>query len=89
MRPLALLLAAACGGTATNPGTSDPCASSIALQWGTAGDERPQHPRRIALSGSRLLIAGWDDIYIPTNDVEDVENLVRGGARGRRPGRES
>ncbi len=38
------------------------------------GDERPQHPRRLALSGSRLLLAGFDDVFIPTNYVEDREN---------------
>jgi hypothetical protein len=38
------------------------------------GDERPQHPRRLALSGGRLLLVGYDDIFIPTNYVEDWEN---------------
>jgi beta-propeller repeat-containing protein len=38
------------------------------------GDERPQHPRRLALSGGRLLVVGYDDIFVPTNSVEDWEN---------------
>ena len=38
------------------------------------GDERPQHPRRLALAGTRLLLAGFDDIYVPTNYVVDWEN---------------
>jgi hypothetical protein len=38
------------------------------------GDERPQHPRRLALFGTRLLLAGFDDVYVPTNYVEDWEN---------------
>jgi hypothetical protein len=39
-----------------------------------SGDERPQHPKRIALSGKRLLLAGWDDIFVPTNYLAEVEN---------------
>ncbi len=38
------------------------------------GDERPQHPRRLALAGPRLLLAGFDDVFVPTNYVEDWEN---------------
>lgn len=41
-------------------------------QFGTA---RPQHPRRLSVSGSgQLTIAGYDDIYIPTNYVEAWED---------------
>lgn len=39
------------------------------------GDERPQHPRRIALGLSgEIVIAGYDDIFVPTNYVEAWEN---------------
>jgi hypothetical protein len=35
-----------------------------------AGDERPQHPRRLArLAQGALIVAGHDDDYIPTNYV--------------------
>jgi hypothetical protein len=38
------------------------------------GDERPQHPRRLALAGERLLLVGFDDTFVPSNYVEDWEN---------------
>ncbi len=38
------------------------------------GDERPQHPRRLALWGARVLLAGLDDVYVPSNYVEAWEN---------------
>src|SRR5580692_1889095 len=35
-----------------------------------AGNERPQHPVRLGLApGGAVLVAGWDDTYIPTNYV--------------------
>jgi hypothetical protein len=35
-----------------------------------AGNERPQHPVRLSLApGGGVLVAGWDDTYIPTNYV--------------------
>lgn len=40
-----------------------------------SGTSRPQHPRHIALAGeAQLVIAGYDDIYVPTNYVEAWEN---------------
>ncbi len=39
------------------------------------GDEGPQHPRRVALDGlGGAWMAGYDDIYIPSNFVERWEN---------------
>jgi len=42
------------------------------VQW---GDERPQHPVRLSL-GLRgdLAVAGFDDIYVPSNYVEALED---------------
>ncbi|HVU51101.1 MAG TPA: SBBP repeat-containing protein, partial [Polyangia bacterium] len=35
-----------------------------------AGNERPQHPARLALTaGGGVVVAGWDDTYTPTNFV--------------------
>jgi len=35
-----------------------------------AGNERPQHPARLALgAGGAVVVAGWDDTYTPTNYV--------------------
>ena len=34
------------------------------------GNERPQHPVRLSLGlGGDVLVAGWDDTYIPSNYV--------------------
>ena len=33
------------------------------------GDERPQHPVRLALGAGKILVAGYDDIFIPSNYV--------------------
>ena len=33
------------------------------------GDERPQHPVRVALAPGKILVAGSDDIFIPSNYV--------------------
>lgn len=42
------------------------------FQWGT---EKPQHPRRLAFDSSGdLIVGGYDDIYIPSNYVESVED---------------
>lgn len=39
------------------------------------GDEGPQHPRRLALDGQGgAWLAGYDDIFIPSNFVERWEN---------------
>ena len=38
------------------------------------GDERPQHPARLALGDHALAIAGYDDTYIPSNYVEAWED---------------
>lgn len=39
------------------------------------GDARPQHPRRLELgSANELVVAGFDDIFVPTNYVEAWEN---------------
>ncbi len=49
------------------------------------GNERPQHPRRLALGLSdELIIAGYDDLYVPTNYVAAWENplLVKLGRVG-------
>ena len=43
-----------------------------ALQFGT---ERPEHPRRLeALPGGRFRVAGFSDLYVPTNYVEAWED---------------
>ncbi|WP_375765581.1 SBBP repeat-containing protein [Archangium gephyra] len=42
------------------------------FQWGTA---KPQHPRKIALApDKKIIVSGYDDIYIPSNYVESVED---------------
>lgn len=42
------------------------------VQW---GDERPQHPVRLSLGpGDDIAVAGFDDIYIPSNYVEALED---------------
>lgn len=49
------------------------------------GNERPEHPRRLALGLSdELVVAGYDDIYVPTNYVAAWENplLVKLGRVG-------
>jgi hypothetical protein len=39
------------------------------------GTERPQHPRRLAFDGlGDLIIAGYDDTYVPSNYVEAWED---------------
>lgn len=39
------------------------------------GDERPQHPSRLALGANgELVVAGYDDTYIPSNSVEAWED---------------
>jgi hypothetical protein len=41
------------------------------------GDERPQHPRRIAFDRyGDILIAGYDDTYVPNVAVVDWENSL-------------
>jgi hypothetical protein len=40
-------------------------------QW---GDERPQHPRRVLFHGGDLYVGGYEDLFIPSNFVQDVEN---------------
>jgi hypothetical protein len=40
------------------------------LDTPATGNERPQHPVRLSLApGGSVLVAGWDDTYIPTNYV--------------------
>lgn len=57
-------------------------ASRCFLQQGT---NRPQHPRRISVSSANeLVIAGYDDIYVPSNYVEAWENPFL--TRARRTG---
>lgn len=39
------------------------------------GNERPQHPRRLALDNAGgMIISGWDDLYVPSNYVEAWED---------------
>jgi hypothetical protein len=40
------------------------------------GDERPQRPRSVVLRADRsaILVGGQDDIFVPTNHVEDWQN---------------
>lgn len=39
------------------------------------GNARPQHPRRLALGlSNEIVVAGYEDIYVPTNYVEAWEN---------------
>lgn len=49
---------------------SDAAASSGPWSLAQFGNERPQHPRRAAFQpGGALVVAGYDDEYIPTNHV--------------------
>jgi len=48
-------------------GSADPIVAQM-------GDARPQHPRSLAWHGDSLFVAGFDDIYIPTNYVEAWED---------------
>ncbi len=42
-----------------------------------AGDERPQHPQRLAIdSGGHLLMAGFEDLHVPYNYVESWEDSL-------------
>ncbi|MBN1210729.1 MAG: SBBP repeat-containing protein [Myxococcaceae bacterium] len=46
--------------------------SRVEFQW---GDERPQHPVRLSLEpGGAVVVAGYDDIYVPSNYVEAWED---------------
>jgi hypothetical protein len=48
----------------------DATAPAAAWQLAQVGDERPQRPRRVlALGTDTLLIAGYDDEYVPSNFV--------------------
>lgn len=38
------------------------------------GTERPEHPRRVVETNGRVLVAGYDDVYIPSNYVESWED---------------
>lgn len=38
------------------------------------GSERPQHPRRVVASGAGILVAGYDDVHIPSNYVQSWED---------------
>jgi hypothetical protein len=51
----------------------DPSGQPIRIfQW---GDERPQHPLRLSLgSKNGIVVAGFDDTYIPSNYVEAWED---------------
>lgn len=50
---------------------SDGAASGVAWAVAQFGNERPQHPRRAAFHpGGALVVAGYDDEYVPTNYVE-------------------
>ena len=40
-------------------------------QW---GDERPQHPRRLLLRGAETIVGGYDDVFVPSNFVQDWDN---------------
>jgi formylglycine-generating enzyme required for sulfatase activity len=40
-----------------------------------SGNERPQHPARLGLGpGGRIVVAGWDDVYVITNFVAATED---------------
>lgn len=46
--------------------------SRVEFQW---GDERPQHPVGLSLEpGGAMVVAGYDDIYVPSNYVESWED---------------
>jgi outer membrane protein assembly factor BamB len=50
----------------------DATAPAAAWRLVQAGDERPQRPRRIqALGTDKLLVAGYDDDFVPSNFVAD------------------
>lgn len=63
-----------------NAGQFDSFVGWLDARSGTAtlfqsGTERPEHPRRIApATNNGLFIAGFDDVYVPTNYVEAWEN---------------
>lgn len=69
--------------TGAMPGHTNAGKADLFVSWGTAGspdstwpvaqfgNERPQHPRRAAFHRSgALVIAGYDDEFVPTNYVE-------------------
>lgn len=64
-------------------------AATAATGWALAqfGNDRPQHPRRAAFqrSGS-LVIAGYDDEYVPTNYVESWSDPFATAVLPRRNG---
>lgn len=39
-----------------------------------SGDARPQHPKALAWRGTTLFVAGYDDVYVPSNYVESWED---------------
>ncbi|MDC3962712.1 hypothetical protein KEG38_53345 [Polyangium jinanense] len=44
-----------------------------------AGSKRPQHPTALALlPGGDVVVAGYDDVYVPSNYVESVEDSFWG-----------
>lgn len=50
---------------------TDPSAPGGTWTVAQYGNERPQHPRRAAFQpGGALVVAGYDDEYVPTNHVE-------------------
>lgn len=69
--------------TGAMPGHANAGKADLFVAWGEAGapasawpiaqfgNERPQHPRRAVLQPTgALVIAGYDDEYVPTNHVE-------------------
>jgi hypothetical protein len=49
----------------------DPAQATPGWAWLQAGNAAPQRPRRVVLSASgEIAIAGYDDVFIPTNYLE-------------------
>lgn len=44
------------------------------------GGPHPEHPRRLFVAGDRWVAAGFTDVYVPTNYVEDWEDPLLAGA---------
>jgi hypothetical protein len=77
-----LIVAGRTEGTLAGPGNAGQSDLFVGLieahgvslwQW---GNERPQHPRRLAArdGGASVVVGGLDDVFVPSNYVEDWEN---------------
>lgn len=63
-------------------GRADPATAFRKWTVGQFGNERPQRPRRAAMQGlTGLVVAGYDDEYVPTNYVESWSDPFVSGVR--------